>query len=209
LIIGATTMVLLGTRLVNWRYLGVYVVVGVLVFGAAETLLNVTANVVRMLGKDPTLTDRTVVWADALALVENPILGAGFESFWLGERLDKLWAKWWWGPTQAHNGYIETYLNLGVVGVVLLIVLLLSTFQRVKNELMRSLEWGRFRMGYFVPILLYNYTEATFKGVHLVWLFFHFIAMDYPRFGRDRLVTIPKPAGGMDGKTGRTPSAAA
>jgi hypothetical protein len=28
-------------------------------------------------------------------------------------------------------------------------------------------------------VLAYNYTEAAFKGVHLVWTFFHLAAMDY------------------------------
>jgi hypothetical protein len=29
-------------------------------------------------------------------------------------------------------------------------------------------------------ILAYNFTEATFKGVHLVWTVFYLIAIDYP-----------------------------
>ena len=82
-----------------------------------------------MLGRDPSLTDRTAVWADVLALQNRPMLGYGFESFWLGDRLMVLWNKWWWRPTQAHNGYIETYLNLGLVGLGLLAGLLLSTFR--------------------------------------------------------------------------------
>jgi len=43
----------------------------------------------------------------------NPWIGAGFESFWLGPRLNKLWAQYNFMPNQAHNGYIEIYLNLG------------------------------------------------------------------------------------------------
>lgn len=180
-IIGAGVIVLLGIRWVNKKYLGIYVVVGVLVFGAAEMSLGVYANVVEMLGRDPNLTDRTEVWADALALVDNPVLGAGFESFWLGDRLDKLWAKWWWRPTQAHNGYIETYLNLGVAGLLLLSGVIIATFKKIQQALLLDTQMGRLRMGFFVVVLVYNYTEATFKGVSLVWLVWHIIALDYPR----------------------------
>ncbi len=194
-IIGAGAMVLLGMRWVNKRYLGVYVVVGVLVFGAAETLLGVYAGVVKMLGRDPNLTDRTEVWADALALVDNPVLGAGFESFWLGERLDKLWAKWWWQPNQSHNGYIETYLNLGVVGVILLIATAVATFRKSQTELLRNFEFGRLRMALLVVILVYNFTEATFKAVAVLWTLFHVIALDYPRYTPNPVAQtfVPKP----------------
>jgi len=193
-VIGAGTMLLLGFRWVSKKYIGWYVVTGVLVFGAAETLLGVYANVVEMLGRDPTLTDRTEVWADALKLVSSPILGAGFESFWLGERLKALGTKWWWQPTQAHNGYIETYLNLGVIGVLILAGLIISTFGKIRLELLRNFEFGRLRMAFFFVILAYNFTEATFKGVHLVWTVFTLIAMDYPSTGGHLKAKFSKPA---------------
>ncbi len=45
----------------------------------------------------------------------NPIGGAGFETFWVGPRVAKIYSKV--GGLQmtneAHNGYIEVYLNLG------------------------------------------------------------------------------------------------
>jgi O-antigen ligase len=132
------------------------------------------------LGKDATLTDRTAVWHDALALVGNPVLGAGFESFWLGPRLDAMWAKWWWHPIQAHNGYIETYLNLGWVGVGILVALIIATFRKARSELIKNLDFGRFRLGVLFAIVVYNYTEATFKGLHPLWTLFYLIATDYP-----------------------------
>ena len=60
-----------------------------------------------------------VIWTDLLAYPINPVLGAGFESFWLGERLEVLW-KNGGGRQMARNGYIEIYLNLGLVGLVML-----------------------------------------------------------------------------------------
>ncbi len=205
-IIGAAAMVLLGFRWVSKKYVGWYLVTAILVFGAAETLLGVYANVVELLGRNLTLTDRTEVWADALDLVTNPILGAGFESFWLGERLKTLGEKWWWQPTQAHNGYIETYLNLGVIGLVVFAGMIFSTFRKIRHALLRSFEFGRFRMAFFFVILAYNFTEATFKGVSLVWLFWHIIALDYPRKGepiRDG-ATPTGLASQVNGHTGRS-----
>ncbi len=83
LVVGAAIMLVLGLRVVNGRYLGVYVIDAVLVAILAEVTFDVYANVIELLGRDPTLTDRTVIWREALALQDRPILGFGFESFWL------------------------------------------------------------------------------------------------------------------------------
>ncbi len=72
------------------------------------------------LGRNATLTGRTDVWTDVLNMRFNAWVGTGFESFWLGPRLEFLWSKYYFQPNQAHNGYLETYLNLGVLGLGLL-----------------------------------------------------------------------------------------
>jgi hypothetical protein len=42
-------------------------------------------------------------------------------------------------------------------------------------------DFARLRLGFLFAILFYNYTEAAFKAVHLVWTIFHIIAIDYPK----------------------------
>lgn len=179
LLVGAATFAILGTPLVNRRFVGTYIIVAVLVVAAAQMTFGAYDQAVALLGRNTTLTDRTAVWQDVLEMDSSPVLGAGFESFWLGDRLDRMWAKWWWHPIQAHNGYIETYLNLGWIGVVLLIGLLLATFRKGCRALVDDFALGRFRLGTLFAIIVYNYTEATFKAVHLVWTAFYLIAIDY------------------------------
>jgi O-antigen ligase len=135
-----------------------------------------------MLGRNATLTDRTEVWADTLALDDSPILGTGFESFWLGKRLDILWAKWWWHPNEAHNGYIETYLSLGAVGLLLLIVLIVSAFRRISARFGDDFDIARLHMGFLFAIVIYNFTEATFKGLALLYTLFLIIALNVPHW---------------------------
>lgn len=181
MVLGMVTMSVVGLRIVNKRFIGTYVIVAILVAVGSELSFDVYAKVLEVLGRDPTLTDRTKVWADCLALVDNPILGAGFESFWLGARLETMWAKWAWRPNQAHSGYIETYLNLGAIGVFLLVAVIVSTFRKISIELLRNFDFARLRLGFLLAIVVYNYTEAAFKGVHLVWTVFYIIAIQYPR----------------------------
>jgi O-antigen ligase len=190
LAIGVATLVGLGSRFVSRRHLGKYL----LVFGALLTVTELTFNVyeelVALLGRDPSLTDRTAVWADAIALQPSPIIGTGFESFWLGSRLDWMSAKWWWQPNQAHNGYIEIYLNLGFIGLFLFFALVISTFRKAAAGLTSepNFEFSRLRLAMLFAILSHNYTEATFKGVHLLWTMFHVVVINIP----DRETVRPK-----------------
>jgi O-antigen ligase len=185
-VIGMITIWVLGLQFVNKRLIGVYVVAGILAFAAAEPIFGIYGGVLNLLSRDASLTDRTEVWHEALKLQPDPIFGAGFESFWLGKRLDILWAKWWWQPNQAHDGYIETYLNLGWVGVVLLAGMIIGTFLKISRALLTNFEFARLRLGFLFVILAYNFTEAAFKGVHLVWTVFYLIAIDYPVAGAFR-----------------------
>lgn len=192
MILGIGMLFVVGFRFVSKRHFGTYVIIVVLVVFALNAAFDLYRNIIVMLGRNPNLSDRTAVWADVLAMQNRPILGYGFESFWLGDRLLELWDKWWWRPNQAHNGYIETYLNLGFVGLGLLAGLLLSTFRRIRRQLLSDFEFARLRLAFLFAILLFNYTEAAFKAVHFVWTIFFVIAMEGPK-RRQRLDGIAAP----------------
>ncbi|MEQ9562575.1 MAG: O-antigen ligase family protein [Woeseiaceae bacterium] len=183
LAIGVVTLAGLGSRFVSRRYFGLYLIAFVAILLTVELSFDVYDEIVSMLGRDPTLTDRKEVWKDAIALQTRPIAGMGFESFWLGPRLDWMSAKWWWQPNQAHNGYIEIFLNLGFIGLFLFIALMVSTIRKAAAGLTSKpdFEFSRLRLAILFAILSHNYTEATFKGVHLLWTMFYLIAIDIPR----------------------------
>jgi O-antigen ligase len=179
LFVGTLIVVLLGLRVVDKKFIGTYLIVGVLALAAAEWAFGIYANMLQLLGKDPTLTDRTLLWTELLKVKINPLFGAGFESFWLGDRIRKFAESRWWEPNQAHNGYLETYLNLGLVGLILLVVLLIATFWKSRRELFRDFEFGRFRLGFLAAVVAYNWTEAAFKNISAIWFVFYIIALDY------------------------------
>ena len=80
------------------------------------------------MGRNSTLTGRTDIWAAVIPMAPNPLVGAGFESFWLSPRVAaRLWELFPNLPlNEAHDGYIEVYLELGWVGVGLIGLILLT-----------------------------------------------------------------------------------
>jgi O-antigen ligase len=133
---------------------------------------GVGAGVLEAMGRNPSLTGRTEIWSLAQSLVTNPVLGAGFESFWLGKRMEVFRQAYYFALNQAHNGYLETYLNLGWVGVGLLSFLILWGFRNVVRSMRNEPELGHLKLAYFVTALLYNMTEAALKVTHPVYIVF-------------------------------------
>jgi exopolysaccharide production protein ExoQ len=189
LLIGIAVILLLGRRWVNKKLIGTYVILAVAALGVAELAFGIFERVVDLTGHEATLIGRGELWRELLELHTNPIFGVGFESFWLGDRLVLLHEGRPWQPNEAHNGYLEIYLDLGFVGVLMLVGLIIATFRKVRLELSRNFEWGRFRLGFLVAEVFYNWTEASFRGLSLLFFAFYIISLDYVSLGYE--VALP------------------
>ena len=165
----------------NVRYMGTFIFFIVVVFFILQLSFDIKGVLISNLGRDPTLTGRTEIWKALLDMKTNPLIGTGYESFWLGERLRKSWETFVFGINQAHNGYLEIYLNLGLIGLFLLISIIVSVYKKIYNTFIIDFDYGRFRLSFLIIFLLYNVTEATFKGLSIMWFIFLLIALDVKR----------------------------
>jgi O-antigen ligase len=129
-------------------------------------------GMVQSLGRDATLTGRTGIWKVVLALAGNSLVGTGYESFWLPERLLRIGDLTMKGLQEAHNGYLELYLNLGWIGVALLALLIVTGYRNVLLVLRRDPSQVTIRLAFFVAALLYSLTEAGFRMMTPVWTTF-------------------------------------
>jgi exopolysaccharide production protein ExoQ len=161
-------------RVVARRPAAVHFLVGAVICVCVSVLfLGLGPGVLETMGRNSTLTDRTGIWAMVLGMTKNPLLGTGFESFWLGPRLQKIWSVYSWGPEEAHNGYIEIFLNLGWIGIVLLAVVIATGYRTVLAAFRRKLPTGNLVLAYFVVGVVYNFTEAAFfRMMTPVWILF-------------------------------------
>jgi exopolysaccharide production protein ExoQ len=146
-----------------------------LLFGAADFVIEIAGR------EATTFTGRTDIWGPVLAMTTNPLLGAGFQSFWLGDRLYKMWALFpVFRPNQAHNGYIEIYINLGLVGLVIVSGVIVSTYRAARHRLATVTDasgaqfdevvFAKFGMSYLMAFLLYNVTEATLQPLNVLFV---------------------------------------
>jgi O-antigen ligase len=180
------------------RYLGRYALGTVLLVLLFYAVPDVREGLVAFLGKDMTLTGRTDIWAALLSEPINPLLGTGYQSFWLGPRAEHYWQRWIFHPNQAHNGYLETYINGGLVGVCLLMALIVSTGMKFKTELLQrsSSSYSALRFSFFVVSLVYNWTEAGFNRLGPIWFVFLVATLSFRRPSRATVNNIVRSSNG-------------
>lgn len=137
---------------------------------------SVFGNVITAFGRDITLTDRTHIWDDVYREASrNPLLGVGYGGFWIGRDANIGWnASMTWVLGQAHNGYVDTYLQIGIVGLILLFVVFFTTLPRLIAAAPANIDFACFKLSLLVTLIYINITESTFlRGDHHLW----FVAM--------------------------------
>jgi exopolysaccharide production protein ExoQ len=164
--------------------------------GVAFGALFLDRSALGLLQRDSTLTGRTELWDAIFKIPVNPIVGAGYESFWTGWRIEALWKIYWWRPTQAHNGFIEIFINLGSVGLALVALMLFIAYSRAIKAIRRREAWGGLLLAYSVIIIPYNFTEATIRVQNLPWLFVLLALVGIPAV-RARRQVVPADVNGL------------
>lgn len=181
LILGVSTLLFTRLPLVKSqvKHLGAFsVAVGlmVLLLYSIPAFLEILVGV---LGRNTTLTGRTDLWAALLRESVDPVLGVGYKSFWLGPAAERTWEKFAFHPIQAHNGYLEIYLNVGLVGLCLLLAIIVSGGKKLKKQLEVGSSFGGFRFSCIVVAMFYNWTEALFNQFSLVWIILLIAVLNY------------------------------
>jgi O-antigen ligase len=168
---------LLKTEIKYINILLIHIAMLIIAIQMTEALNTLFINI----GRDPTMSGRTELWEHLIQMNANPFIGTGYRSFWAGERLSTLWRDYWWHPKQAHSGYLETFLNLGILGLFSLMTFIFASYRIAKKELIAGIEIGKFRMVVLFMLLIYNYTEASFIISTPLWFLFLLTTIKIPQ----------------------------
>jgi exopolysaccharide production protein ExoQ len=173
LFLAGTVMVLVSQQWVVHRPSRALAIVGAAIgLPLFALFINTMGTLVHSLGRNSTLTGRTSIWKAVLSMHTNPVIGTGFESFWLGNRLEAVWNMSVKGIQEAHNGFIELYLNLGWVGLLLLGWLIISGYRNAVVALRREPNDGSLRLAFITASLIFSMTEAGFRMLSPIWFAF-------------------------------------
>ena len=177
-ILGGVIILATGLQMIRTRPTRVHMLcLAIFLAGGIGLLFGGESLATGALGRNSNLTGRTEIWAAVIPAAPNSIVGAGFESFWISPSVLKFRRSlvgWWQGGeglNEAHDGYIEVYLNLGWIGVCLISLVLISGYRRAVAAFRLNPSIGGLMLAYIIAAAVYSITEAGFRMLDPVWIF--------------------------------------
>ncbi|MEM9054742.1 MAG: O-antigen ligase family protein [Pseudomonadota bacterium] len=149
-------------RLILGTWLGIIAGIGIftLVTLNAETVLD-------LVGEDATFTGRNRIWPAVWSRVQDNLLfGYGYDTFWRGRNPDLDWLRYEVGFVvyNAHNGWLETMLAVGLPGVALLGWLVVRTGIAGLTGLYQINDPRRIAIPMISLIVMMSVTESAIGG---------------------------------------------
>lgn len=167
-------------KVFRWQYeLMIPVLIAVLFIGMCGLLFFTEHpdSLLISVGKDPTLTGRTDLWLWALDdILKRPWLGYGYGAFWqdLSIKAASIRYAAGWHVPSAHNGLLDLCLDIGIFGVVILLIDIFRTsfqaFRLLRNTSLAIYIWP---LLFLSNMILANITETTLMVRNdLFWVIF-------------------------------------
>jgi O-antigen ligase len=149
---------------------------------------------------DVTLSGRTFIWDFVVYEIKrSPLLGWGYQSFWLvGRDAPSIveapgWVK---NMPNAHNGYLDTMLEMGLVGFAFLVIFIMATLHAIGRVADRDAARAWLMLSLAIFIIFHNLLESTWMhGGDLLWVVFLVVAAEIGRCWRStRVISGSRPS---------------
>ncbi|KRE97105.1 hypothetical protein ASG89_30075 [Paenibacillus sp. Soil766] len=161
----------------TWEVVPIVILLSALTISFGYLMMNYSDFIFDSIGKDVTLTGRTVLWSAIIEKIsERPFFGYGYGGFWTGwdGESASVWLQAGWMAPHAHNGFLELMLDIGIIGLTLFTALFIQTVVRS----LRVLKEKEFNFELWPAIYLFfqlfiNFTESNFlRHGNLFWALF-------------------------------------
>jgi O-antigen ligase len=155
-----------------------------------------TDRLAYMLTGDSSFTGRTVIWSFAKTeIARSPFVGWGYQSFWLvGLDAPSVvdgpgWVK---GMPNAHNGYYDTMLELGYVGLAFLLSFLITTLYVIGRVAERDGRRAWLLLSVALFIIIYDCLETLWlRAFDTPWVVFVIVAAEAARHWQHAQPEVP------------------
>jgi O-antigen ligase len=160
----------------KWFMYLLVIFLGTIFIGAIFLFPSILENLFNFIGKDPTFTGRTDLWADVISIVSSKIIwGVGYGAFWVpnSSQLNYIYQIYIWLPQQSHNGYIDITIETGLVGLSIFISMLIAYFHRN-----RKWKIDQFWKYFILAAIILNFQESSiFRTTSMTGILFMFSYM--------------------------------
>jgi exopolysaccharide production protein ExoQ len=151
------------------------------------------------------LSARTVIWDFVnTEIAKSPLLGWGYRSFWLaGSDSPSLvhaggWVK---EMPEAHNGYLDTILDTGYIGLVLFLIFIFTTLHAIGRVANRDPARAWVLLSIALFIILENFLESGWmRGGDGLWLMFVLVIVEAARYWQPFHRELGPPGGSSRGR---------
>lgn len=164
-------------------------------FYVIDQVFDIYGPLLRMLGRNPTLTNRTEIWDAVKSQPVDPLLGCGYLTFWdkftitLGQDTIRL--------KTAHNGYLETYLDVGILGLIVLTTMLISLGRVHARAYISKARGATLGLSFFLMTLMMNISETLFARRSPLWSAFLLVCVGawlyYPGLSSASAASVSRP----------------
>ena len=152
-------------------------------FLLSQQFSSVLAPVFGTLGRDATFTGRANVWQEINFTTVNPLLGAGFWNFWGSPGAMAIRAAARMEVINAHDGYLDLYLDGGLIGLALLFLWLVASGNRIIGLLPQrdptATGFHRLRYAFVLITVFGNLTESLFARPCAFWFTTVLVLINY------------------------------
>jgi exopolysaccharide production protein ExoQ len=150
---------------------------------SSQQFSAVIAPIVEALGRNMTFTGRANIWQHITLHTVNPLIGSGYWNFWGGPGGNEIVEAMRTVIPNAHDGYLDIYIDGGVVGLTLLFIVLITCGRRIIHRLRASRDtnrYARIRFALLIVAIIYNLSESSFARMGLLWFTTLLMLIEFP-----------------------------
>lgn len=162
--------------------------VGALIVAAGLAFVAINSGAIAMVlgafNKSTSLTGRTYLWAQGLAQsAQAPVLGVGYQAYWVQgfPGPERLWEQFYIASRTGfhfHDTYIETLVELGYFGAILLSIVLIAALVGHTRRLIagRDMRSAHLMTGVCVLLLVRSFVEVDILAPYQIGSFLLYYA---------------------------------